>query len=388
MPDNETERRLNASPETAPASPPVIALGTRCLTAYALRRLGLNEAPMPFDWLQNSPSMVRHCLETDFATLLDRSLYRSLTGKRGPNDPHEGCAHEYYARAHDLPFLFTHNDPTREADYRYLTTCIDRFRAVLSSGGPKTFVQIHHANGVANQDFEATASLLDKLTPNADLLQLVVTPPGTRLTLPVFTRVATHGRHTLYRMQPTSAMTGVDFFGPVDNEAIDGLIAAYAGSGRRNFAEADLVAAPASRELNLALENALLVAHIANRGDVKPDRSGWTGTPGSGLPVQGLFIQSEHVLIRSLLRYQAAETPTRFSAPVEAGEYAGTRGQNKAIYGLRVTFPPAVLADLQVSMEVSFVDGTRQGAQSGKADYEFLSPAPLEAVRLLVTAQT
>ena len=362
-----------------------IALGTSCLTAHSLRRLGLNPFPMPFDWLENSPSMVRHCLETDFRVLLDRSHYRSLTGKRGPNDPRVGCAHEYYHREHKLAFLFTHSDPTREADYRYLLSCVDRLRGVMGSNNPIVFVQIHHADGFAKQDFEATASLLDRLTRAPSLLQIVVTAPGTRLTLPIFSMIAERGEHTLYRMQPTSQMTGVDFFGPVDNEAVDGLIASYVRYGRRDFASADLVSGPASSALNLALENALLIAHIADRGDVKPDRDGWTGNRGSGLPVQGIRIQSRQALIKETLRYQVAETPDRFSTPGNADSFVGTRGEQRPIYGLRVMLPESAIEGFHVSMEVSFIDGSVKGPIFNECSLEFLSDSPLESIRLLIS---
>ena len=363
----------------------VVSLGTRCLTARSLRRLGFNDFPMPFDWLENSPSMVRHCLETDFSVLLDQSYYRSLTGKRGPNDPGVGCSHEYYSRVHDLSALFTHSDPTREADYRYLLTCVERLRNVLTSNHRTVFVQVHHDDGLAQQDFEASSTLLDSLTHAPNVLQIAVTAPGARLTLPVVSLVAQRGRHTLYRMQPTSPMTGVDFFGPVDNEAIDGLIAGYVRGGRQAFDSAELVSRPASRDLNLALENALVIAHIANRGDVKPDREGWTGDRGSKLPVQGIKIQSQHGLIKDALRYQVAETPVQFSAPGGVNDYVGTRGQGRPIYGLRVMLPEAILDDFQVSMEVSFVDGTVKGSEDNKWFLEFVSDNPLEAIRLLVS---
>jgi hypothetical protein len=247
------------------------------------------------------------------------------------------------------------------------------------------FVQIHHADDFAQRDFEATASLLNRLTRAPALLQIVVTAPGERLTLPIFSMVAERGEHTLYRMQPTSPMTGVDFFGPVDNEAIDGLIARYVRYGRRDFASADLVSRPASSELNLTLENALLIAHIADRGDVKPDRDGWTGSTGSGLPVQGIRIQSRNALIKETLRYQVAETPDGFSAPGSADSFVGTRGERRPIYGLRILLPQSAIERFQVSMEVSFIDGSVKGPESDNCLLEFLSDAPLESIRLLIS---
>ena len=343
---------------------------------------------MPFDWLATTPAMIRHCLDTDFAILLDRTHYRSLTGRRGPAEPSEGCAHEYYAREHGLACVFNHNDPTRESDYRYMTSCIDRFRDVLSSSGPNVFVQVRHAYGTPERDFEATSRLLDRLTPGANLLQIVVNPPNKLLSMPRFDIVATNALHTLYRMQPTSQMTGEDFLGVIDREAMDGLIAHYAEAGRGDFVVDAVVSGPASVALNLALENVRLMAHIADRGDVEPDRLGWTGSPRSGLPVQGIAISSDVELIGRCLSYEVAEMPNGFSKPAQVGRYLGTRGLGKPIYGLRVVVTEAMLDRYQTSLEVTFIDGTMEGPMVDSGSCECVSDAPLEAVRFLVTERS
>jgi hypothetical protein len=207
---------------------PVVSLGTSCLVACTLRRMGLLAAPMPFDWLANTHGMVRHCLETDFEVLLDRSQYTSLAGQALPGEPKDGCAHAYYAREHGIRRLFNHNDPTREADYRYTQACVDRLRDLLASDGPKLFVQVREASGTAPQEFEATASLLDRLTRNATLLQVGVAQPDRRQAVPLFSVVARQGAHTLYRMAPTSQLGGEDFTGEADRQALMDLIAAHA----------------------------------------------------------------------------------------------------------------------------------------------------------------
>ena len=362
---------------------PVIALGTSCLTAFALRRLGLNPAPMPFDWLRTSAGMIRHCLATDFSMLLDRGYYRSLTGQRAPGEPVEGCAHAYYAREHGIGCVFNHGDPTQDAAYRYLRACVDRFREVILSDGAKIFVQISGACGTAQRDFEENADLLDRLTQAGNLLQVTVDAPDKLLASPRFSVVSTQGAHTMYRMQPTSKMDGEDFFGAVDNEAIGRLIARYTTPGGRDFSPADLVLAPASVDLNVALENARLTAHIANRGDTRPDGTGWTGSPGSGLAIQGVVIHSGAGL--DGLSYQVAEGAGQFSALAHIGHYAGTRGQNRPVYGLRVRVTQSFLAAFRVSLEVSFVDGTAQGPEVDRNAFDFVAEAPLEAIRLLVT---
>ena len=376
---------VNETGEALGTALPTISLGSFCLTAFALRRLGLNDAPMPFDWLATSPAMIRHCLDTDFSVLLDRTHYRSLTGQRGPTEPVEGCAHGYYFREHGLACVFNHNDPTRESDYRYLTACVERLRDLLSFHGLKVFVQVCHAYSTQERDFEATSSLLDRLTLGGNLLKIVVNPPNKLLSLPSFNVVATRGLHTLYRMQPTSRMTGVDFLGPVDREALDGLIETYRRYGRKEFFVDAVVSEPASVELNLALANARVMAHIADRGDIEPDRAGWTGSPRSRLPVQGLAIYSDVELIRQCLRYQVAETPHDFSKPSQAEHYLGTRGLGRPIYGVRILLSDTVITKFRVSLEATFIDGSATGPTVDNTSYKLVSKAPLEAIRLLIT---
>ena len=210
---------------------PVIPLGTACIAACTLRRMGLDQPPMPFDWLATTPAMIRHCLETDFSVLLDQTQYRSLTGQARPGEPDDGCAHEYYAREHGIGRVFNHNDPTREADYRYLQACIDRFRDVLASGEPKVFVQIRESGPNTRQDFDATNALLGRLTRNGSLLQVAVSQPDRRQALPMLNVVLERGSSVLYRLHPVSPMGGEAFANEADADLVASLIAAHASRG-------------------------------------------------------------------------------------------------------------------------------------------------------------
>ncbi len=212
---------------TAPVQP-VVSLGSACVVACMMRRVSLDQAPMPFDWLGTNPAMVRHCLETDFATLLDRTAYRSLTGQGGAGEPKEGCAHAFYAAEFGIRRVFNHNDPTRDADYRYTEACVDRLRDLLASDAPKLFVQVGEIHPGARTDFEATGALLDRLTRNASLVQVAVTTPDRRQAVPGLTVVVRQEAHTLYRLQPTSQLKGDAFAGERDSDLLAGLIASHA----------------------------------------------------------------------------------------------------------------------------------------------------------------
>ena len=231
-----------------PIVQPIIPLGIGCVVACTLRSMGLDQPPMPFDWLATTPAMIRHCLQTDFSVLLDRTQYRSLTGQARPGEPDEGCAHEYYAREHGIGRVFNHNDPTREADYRYTQACIDRLRDVLAADGPKLFVQIREAGPNTRQDFDSTDALLRRLTRNSSLLQIAVSHPDRRQALPLLSAVLERGSSTLYRLHPTSPLGGEAFSNEADADLLVRLITAHASRAEtaRVVAEGDRSAVQAA----------------------------------------------------------------------------------------------------------------------------------------------
>ncbi len=234
------ERKRPAATEAAPPpetgtgwpaiAQPVVALGTGCIVAYTLRRIGLDQPPMPFDWLATTPAMVRHCLQTDFLVLLDRSQYSSLTGQGGEGEPEDGCAHAFYAREYGIARVFNDSDPTREADYRDTEACVGRFRDVLASPEAKLFVQVAPVAPGSGDEFAALATLLDERTANATLLHVAVQPPDPGLAVPLLSAVSRRGGHTLYELQPISRMDGEGFGDAADAELLARTIAAHAAA--------------------------------------------------------------------------------------------------------------------------------------------------------------
>jgi hypothetical protein len=223
---------LLAAPALAPqalGACPTIALGTCCVTATALHSLGLSPLPMPFDWLGLNPALIRHCLETDFSVLLDRSHYVSLTGKQELGEPPRGCSHEFYRAKFGIRRVFNHADPTEEADYRYLQACVDRFRAAIAEPGPKLFVQVNRELRHATRaEFEATADLLDRLTTGAVLLSITLEAPDRRRAVPLLAQAAQHGVHTQLRMHPISTAPGMDFENERDRAFMGTVVLGYA----------------------------------------------------------------------------------------------------------------------------------------------------------------
>jgi hypothetical protein len=224
---------------------PIIPLGITCITACVVRQAGLMPFPLPFNWLETSPAMVRHCLETDFETLLDRSYYQSLAGLAQEGEPKEGCAHSYYKQEFGLRRVFNHIDPTNDAAYRYIQTCVDRLRALMASTAPKLFVQCRWADGATREDFRKTSDLLDSLTKPAALLQIEILDADFRLAAPLLSVAARKGRHVLYGLQPTSHMGGEFFRADVDNAFLGWLIVNHAR--QKIGTETDAAASGAAR---------------------------------------------------------------------------------------------------------------------------------------------
>jgi hypothetical protein len=216
-----------AMPAHSPACP-IVSLGTICIVAATLQRIGPGDRPMPFDWLGATPAMIRHCIETDFAELLDQTQYVSLTGKPSFGHPHEGAEHAFYLREFRVPRVFNHADPTQKAAYRYLQSCVDRFRDLMASADAKLFVQVQEPHGQNAQDFAATAALLDGATQESVFVQIVVFPPDRKRAMPLLALAERRGAHVLYHLHPVSQMSGEKFERQVDNDFFAALLSAHA----------------------------------------------------------------------------------------------------------------------------------------------------------------
>ena len=248
---------------------PAVSLGIGCISAWVLKRMGAAALPMPFDWLQAEPAMVRHMLETDFAVLLDQSQYESLSGVPGETGPAEGCAHRYYAEHFGVRRVFNHSDPTQEAAYCYVQAGVNRFRDLLASREPKLFLQVHHTVPDAAESFAETAALLDRLTTGAILLQVTVLLPDRRLRVPMLSLTEARGLHRRYIMQPTSQMLISGFNEPIDENYLAWVVAAHAGRSA-------LALEATARDRNT------LAKAVTQFGDRRPD----TDQAGAGgLPV-------------------------------------------------------------------------------------------------------
>lgn len=101
--------------------------------AQILKETGLRTWSGPFDWIFSSPGMVRDCLETDFARLLDPGEYQTVPPAERLGPTITRCRHRYYRDVHAVPCVFNHHDPATSAeDYRFLQEGVRRLRTALA----------------------------------------------------------------------------------------------------------------------------------------------------------------------------------------------------------------------------------------------------------------
>jgi hypothetical protein len=125
------------------------SLGEHCHAATLLKMNGLKLASYPFDWIFSSDQMLKHCIEDNFRTFLDKSEYNTNIA-----EPYI-CEHEFYSTMvenhQDVEgkekVIFNHHNPlTSDQDYGYFERCVTRFRELLASDEEKTFVMFQRGS--------------------------------------------------------------------------------------------------------------------------------------------------------------------------------------------------------------------------------------------------
>ena len=196
----------------------VVSLGAHCYPAWLLRRLGLRDAAMPFDWLFSDPGMVADCLLDDFSDFLDEAKLVRV-------DPWPGrrVGHRVYSPKYRRPVIFQHHDPTDAAGRAYLLRGLDRFRRLLDAGDPTLFLLIGRPDRITPTALRSLGDAMALRTRNAALLAVSVGPAKVSAMRP---HVAPDPSASLcYRLTPTSEMQGgLSFRNPADNAAIQALI--------------------------------------------------------------------------------------------------------------------------------------------------------------------
>lgn len=120
----------------------VVSLGSLCIPAHTLARLGMRKFAGPFDWIFSSPAMVQHMLEDDFATFLDQSQITTSAKFRFK------AGHRFYSKmlanntgdSNIANVIFNHHDPSCDDGHAYFQRTVHRFRHCLKCRNAKVFL--------------------------------------------------------------------------------------------------------------------------------------------------------------------------------------------------------------------------------------------------------
>ncbi len=212
------------------AAPPMrhaVSLGTHCYASWLLQDMGLRRSSSPFDWLFSSPELITHCLQDDFATLLDRGHHEQF-------GVHRQALHRFYntgfgtqAPPMGEPPLFFHHNPTTDDDHARLVRGVERFRRLLDSGDETLFLMVVARNrpqaGLVRA-LEALVAALEARTGHATLLA-VAHAGMTDQAGANSARVWAQGRHSLHELRTSSDMVeGLSFAHAFDNLLVKRLV--------------------------------------------------------------------------------------------------------------------------------------------------------------------
>lgn len=140
---------------------PLVSLGTHCFTSEFLKRQQLRPWAGPFDWIFSKIPMVEHCIRDDFATFLDRSLYRPVPHEeRRHGADFNRVDHAFYLAKFNVQHVFNHHDVHEDADYAYITRTVERFRGALRSPQPHLFVLFNFATPRALEQLQGVADAI------------------------------------------------------------------------------------------------------------------------------------------------------------------------------------------------------------------------------------
>jgi hypothetical protein len=130
-----------------------------------------------------------------------------------------------------------------------------------------------------------------------------------------------------------------------------------------------------------------VLAHIRKRGDVGAKFGDWLGDKGSGLWVEGCAIAPTNGIPLSEIEYQVVLGRGWMSPWVEGGQYAGSRGMNLPILGLRIRLLGDAAKAFDLRYSATFVDGSAVGPVASGEACEAPSLAAVEAILIEITPQ-
>jgi len=196
----------------------IVSLGTHCFTSEFLKRQGLRAWAGPFDWVFSTIPMVAHCIRDDFASFLDRSQYRPVPveHRRHGADVNR-VDHAYYLEHFGVQRVFNHHDVHEDADYAYITRCVERFRGALRGTRPALFVCTVAARAHTLAQVQALADAVhDAGGGRHRVLAVLVDDAATGRLAPQVGVVHDDARLLALRFESMSAWQPLEFEDPLD----------------------------------------------------------------------------------------------------------------------------------------------------------------------------
>lgn len=205
----------------------IVSLGTHCYTASALKRQGWKRFSGPFDWIFSTPAMVRHCIEDEFKTFLDRSLYDPVPVEERIDPSYYRCHHRFYREAFGVEYVFNHHDVWTDEGYRYLQRCVARFLAIARGADPVLFVQTRWQEPDTIDQFEETCALIDSRFPKCTLNAFAIGSTLSSGVCPELRQRRHEGlpnAHRLFELTPVSMWDATAFQDPLDELVLSRLL--------------------------------------------------------------------------------------------------------------------------------------------------------------------
>ncbi len=199
-----------------------ISLGTHCFTASLLNRWGLRGASGPFDWLFSSVPMIIHCLEDEFSTFLDRSLYEPVPESERRDGPMSNRVHHsFYRDTFGVQHVFNHHDAHLDEPYAHFMRCVERFRTSMLSADLKVLVLARTRYSTSNADLLQLRNVLRQYGTPFRLLAFEV-PPGVseRQASPKLSILLDEGELQQFTFEPCSPWEPLRFTDLLDEHAL------------------------------------------------------------------------------------------------------------------------------------------------------------------------
>ena len=202
----------------------VVSVGTHCLTAVMLKKIGLKAYSTPFDWIFSSIPMVAHCISDDFAHFLDKRHFSPIPLEKRIDSNTSFCDHQFYLENFGVRSVFNHYDISKDEVYDYYRRCVDRFRKAIRSGDRTLLIGIvPHSPEIENNFNNLSEVIKDR--PGVELL-LIGAKKANHLKFG-FELIKKNGKNNLFELNMFGGMAPLEFTSYYDEILFERILDQY-----------------------------------------------------------------------------------------------------------------------------------------------------------------